>query len=373
MDSKHDVQFVGLNSPTASQAGWGSHACQGLYHTPRGKKPRVALIAAHYNIDFMEHYIAPYAAERGYGFLGWNTRFRGAEDQFLLEHALVDVGVGTRWLKEQAGIDTLILLGNSGGSSLLAAYQGEATASTMAAEHTGPLKEALGSLVKGDAFVSLNAHVGRPEVMTDWMDASVTDEWDPVPTDASLDPFNPKNGPPYSDEFITRYRQAQRDRNQRITDWVKKEKLRLAEFGIEDRYFPVARMWGDLRSMDPSIDPSDRKPQWCYRGNPVEANKSTGIARSCSLNSWLSMWSLETSRCQSAEHLAKFDVPTLVVQGTADEGVTPRDAQGIFDLVGSTNKELRMVPGAHYFEDSEADRRDAATVIFDWTDRTFAR
>ena len=373
MESKYDVQFIGLPSPTAPQAGWGAHPCQGLYYTPRGKRPRVAMFAAHYNVDFMEHYFAPYACERGYAFLGWNTRFRGAEDQFLLEHALVDIGVGTRWLKEQAGVDTLILLGNSGGSSLLAAYQGEATVSTMAAEHTGALKDALGSFVKGDAFVSLNAHLGRPDVMTDWMDASVTDEWDPAATDASLDPFNPQNGPPYSEEFIARYRQAQRDRNQRITDWVKAEKVRLAEFGIDDRNFALARTWGDLRCMDPSIDPSDRKPQWCYRGDPVEANKGAGIGRSCSLNSWLSMWSLETSRCQSAEHLAKFDVPTLVVQGTADEGVFPRDARGIYDLVGTPHKELRMVPGAHYLEGSDSDRRNAATIIFDWTDRLLSR
>ena len=45
-------------------------------------------------------------AERGYGFLGWNTRFRGAEDQFILEHALVDIAVGMRWLKEVAGVET---------------------------------------------------------------------------------------------------------------------------------------------------------------------------------------------------------------------------------------------------------------------------
>ena len=36
------------------------------------------------------------------GFLGWNTRYRGAEDLFALEHALIDIGVGVNWLKEQA-------------------------------------------------------------------------------------------------------------------------------------------------------------------------------------------------------------------------------------------------------------------------------
>ena len=42
-------------------------------------------------------------AERGYGFLGWNTRFRGNEAHFLLDHALAEIGVGVRWLREQPG------------------------------------------------------------------------------------------------------------------------------------------------------------------------------------------------------------------------------------------------------------------------------
>ncbi len=61
-DKFRDVEnrFVGLVSPTAPRFGHGSYPCQGLYWTPKRKKPRVALIATHYNVDFTEHYIAPY-------------------------------------------------------------------------------------------------------------------------------------------------------------------------------------------------------------------------------------------------------------------------------------------------------------------------
>ena len=34
-------------------------------------------------------------------------------------------------------------------------------------------------------------------MLTDWMDPSVLDEFDPTKTDAALDPFNSDNGPPY--------------------------------------------------------------------------------------------------------------------------------------------------------------------------------
>ena len=93
-------EFIGVDSPTAGRAGAGGHPCQGLYHRSAGHRPKVAMIATHYQIDFSEHYIAEYMASRGVGFLGWNTRFRGFESSFVLDHALVDIGVGVRWLRE---------------------------------------------------------------------------------------------------------------------------------------------------------------------------------------------------------------------------------------------------------------------------------
>ncbi|MDZ7675690.1 MAG: hypothetical protein U5K30_11565 [Acidimicrobiales bacterium] len=57
-------EWVGLPSPTARVAGHGSHPCQGIYHRAPGATPRVACIATHYSVDFAEHYLAPYLAER---------------------------------------------------------------------------------------------------------------------------------------------------------------------------------------------------------------------------------------------------------------------------------------------------------------------
>ena len=65
-----DARFVGLPSPTAPRGEVGSHPCQGIYWTPKGERPRVALIATHCNGDFSEHYLAPYIVSRGDGFLG---------------------------------------------------------------------------------------------------------------------------------------------------------------------------------------------------------------------------------------------------------------------------------------------------------------
>ena len=140
-------EFIGVDSPTAGRAGAGGHPCQGLYHRAAGHRPKVAMIATHYQIDFSEHYIAEYMASRGVGFLGWNTRFRGFESSFVLDHALVDIGVGVRWLRETAGVETVVLLGNSGGGSLMAAYQAQSGAV---------------DLPSADGYVASAAHPGRP-------------------------------------------------------------------------------------------------------------------------------------------------------------------------------------------------------------------
>ena len=358
-------EFVGLPSPTAARVGAGGHPCQGLYWTPAGSpRPHTAFIATHYNVDFAEHYIAPYLAERGFGFLGWNTRYRGAEDLFLLEHALIDIGVGVRWLREAAGVERVVILGNSGGGSLMAAYQAEASSPSLAEGLKGRGGEALASLPGADLYISLNAHKGRPEVLTDWMDASVVDEADPTLTDPALDPFSPANDPPYSAEFIARYRAAQKARNHRITDWAKAELARVNAAGVPDLLFPLYRTWADLRFMDPAIDPSDRPCPGCYRGDPAMANRSPGIGRVNSLKTWLSMWSLAESKCGG--QLGRLTLPALVVQSTADMGVFPSDARAIHAELGSTEKALELIPGAHYFEDSEAHRVAAADLLAGW-------
>ena len=77
--------------------------------------------------------------------------------------------------------------------------------------------EALHTLPKADLYISLNAHQGRPEVLTDWMDASVVDENDPTLTDESLKADEGQHGWDYIyepdaqsviDELLVRYLEA---------------------------------------------------------------------------------------------------------------------------------------------------------------------
>ena len=345
-------EWVALTSATSARAGHGPHPCQGLFHRSAAAPPKVACIATHYNVDFSEHYLGEPLAERGIGFLGWNTRYRGNEAFFLLEHALIDIGAGVRWLRDEAGADVVVIVGNSGGGSLMGAYQSQATDPSIEATVGLPLPDAVLDLPPADLYISVNAHPGRPEVLTAWMDPAVTDETDPLSVDPALDMFDPAHGPPYPPDFVERYRTAQVARNDRVTAWARAELDRLQAARAWDRVFNLHRVWADLRFADLSLDPSDRVAG-CYAGDPRGANFGPfAIGGTSTLRSWLSMWSLETSQCRGAPHLERIAVPSLVVQSLADRGVFPSDALAIRDALAAPDKTLELLPGEHYFEDT---------------------
>ena len=360
-------EFVGLASPIVGRAGAGGHPCQGIWHRPAGTAPTVAFIATHYNVDFSEHYLAPYLAERGFGFLGWNTRFRGNERSFLLDHAVAEIGVGVRWLKEVAGVETVVLLGNSGGGSLMAAYHSQAVEPNIEpAPGLRPL-DAIGGLIPGDLYVFLSAHPGRPEIFANWLDGSVTDESDPTAVDPSLDIYNPENGPPYDAEFLARYRQAQVDRSNRISRWAIEELERCRAAGVRDRLFVVNRVWADPRFVDPTLDPNDRTPNSCYLGDPAVANRGIyGVGLVNSLRTWLSMWSLEHSGCQAGPHLSRLRIPTLLVEAAGDSGVFPSDGDAIMAGLAAEDATRLSLPGDHYFLAPDEARDRVADTVAEW-------
>jgi alpha-beta hydrolase superfamily lysophospholipase len=119
--------------------------------------------------------------------------------------------------------------------------------------------------------------------------------------------------------------------------------------------------------IDPSIEPSDRRPNWCYLGEPVKANFGVfGVGTVSTLRTWLSMWSLRTSQCIAAPHLARITVPSLVVHATADACVYDSDARGLFDAFAAVDKTLEFIKGDHYLQEPAGARDQAADLIAAW-------
>lgn len=226
-------------------------------------------------------------------------------------------------------------------------------------------------LPAADALMMLAAHVSRHETLTEWMDASITDEAAPFDRDPELnlyDPANP-NQPPYSVEFVARYRAAQHARNRRITERVRGELDALRSSGDEhaERAFVVNGTMADPRWLDPTIDPSDRRPGWCFLGDPKVVNDGpVGLARFCTLRSWLSQWSLDDARGDAQKSLPSVTQPVLVVGNTADDACTPSHTMRLFEAISHDRKHLHQVGGAtHYYtgRDGRKHLAEAITVI----------
>lgn len=360
-------QFVTMASPVGYPAApFGASPLQGVYVTASEKRPATAFIATHVNLDFTEHYLGPLLAARGYGFLGWNTRFRGSEHLFLLDHAVAEIGAGIRWLHEEAGVERVVLIGNSGGGALMAAYQAQALSPYLAPVHGGRLTNAAEDLTPAELYISIASHPGRTDMALNFIDPSVTDETDPISVDPTLDMYDPANGPPYSAEFQARYRAGQLARNQRITDWVKAEmaRLREADQPTSDRVFTVHRLWADLRFVDPSIDPSARPTPGCWLGDPRWANYSPyALGNLCTLATWLSMWSVEDSQFSIRVSGPCITTPALIVAADGDTGVFPTDTAMITDFIAATDKTTVTLVGDHYFQNPGA--RDELTDLID--------
>lgn len=310
-------------------------------------------------------------AEAGLHVLACDSRYRGADYALIMEKVALDLGACVRHAREKLGYKKVVLLGWSGGGALSSFYQAEAEQPTLTSTPSGEgpdLTQA--GLTPADAVVFMAAHVSRHGTMTEWIDASILDESDPDRRDPDLDVYNPRNGPPFSEAFLARYREAQVARNRRITAWVKDKlaALRAAGRDNEEFAFVVHGTMADPRWLDPAIDPNDRKPGWCYLGDPKIVNMSpVGLARFSTLRSWLSQWSYDDARADGPACAARISRPVLVVNNSADDACTPSHAARLFEAVSHDNKAYAEIKGAtHYYQGQPDLGREAVEVVRNW-------
>jgi hypothetical protein len=178
--------------------------------------------------------------------------------------------------------------------------------------------------------------------------------------------------PPYDRAWLARYRQAQIDRNRRITAWVKRELERLRRAGrlADERGFVVHGTMADPATLDATIDPNEREIGVSYLGDPrVVNNGPVGLARFCTLRSWLSQWSYDDARADGVRAAAAITVPGLVVYNGADNICLPSLATAMFDAIRHADKQIHRVAGAnHYYigPDQRAKLTEAVGVCGAW-------
>jgi pimeloyl-ACP methyl ester carboxylesterase len=322
-----------------------------------GTQPTTAIVWCHPTANFLGHYALPGLAERGFGAIGFTSRYVGNDTNLIMENCLLDIGSLVAHLRT-LGYERIVLVGNSGGASIVPYYQAQAIAPSVTDPPGGGPDLTQAGLQAVDAIAMFNAHPSRSRLCTEWLDPAIADEHQPFERDAALDMYNPDNGPPFSDEFVTRYRDAQKARNRRITAWAEAQLRAITSpqhtpAGLEDMTFVVQGTTADLRFLDGNLDPSDREVGVSLWGPPAIANYlPAGIGRCSTLRSWINQWSVDRTLGDSLRWLPNVDSPVWVGVGTADPVVTPNMAQQMYDAATkSTARELVHVKGGtHYFE-----------------------
>jgi len=304
-----------------------------------------------------------------------NPRYRGNDTALIMEKCVLDLGACIADLKTRFGYEKVVLGGWSGGGSLSLFYQDQAETPTITHTPAGDEVDIVGAgLQAADGVMLLAAHISRSVTMTEWLDPSILDEARPFERDVSLNLYDPAfpETAPYSAAFVQRFRQAQIDRNRRITAWAKAQLAELKAAGDPDaeRCFVVQGTMSDVRWTDPTQDPSDRRPHTCYLGDPKIVNDGpVGLGRFTTLRSWLSQWSYDESRANGVVNAGRISCPVLVINNTADLACTPSHAQRLFDAVASADKSLVHIEGAdHYYAERPDLLPRATAAIGEWLD-----
>ncbi len=315
-------------------------------------------------------------AKAGHHILVASSRYRGNDAALLMEKVVQDLGESIKFAKKRLGYSKIVLGGWSGGGSLSAFYQQQATNPTLTSSPSGDGPDLTkAELPPADAIMLVAAHGSRHGTLTQCLDASILDESDPTVRDASLDIYGTEVSPPYSQEFLEHYFAAQIARNRKITAWVKEKlaAIKASDRPQDEHCFVVHGTMGDPRWLDPTIDPNGREPGVSYLGPPQEVNEGPfGLARYTSLRSWLSQWSYDDARGDGIACSRDLTVPALVVGNLNDEICTPAHTHGLYEAVGSADKELYEIPDAnHYYlgEGQDVPLAKAVEITDDWLKR----
>lgn len=346
----------------------------------RGERDSDTVIVAMHPIGSPAYLpLFPELARTGLHVIGCASRYSTGDSALQMENVLLDLGACVRDAKERLGYRRVVLAGWSGGGSPMMGYQAEAEKPTITRTAAGePTLLADTELPGADGVLLLAAPRSRHRLLTDFLDASVTDELRPEHgRDAEFDLYDPANPnqPPYGADFLAAYRARQRARAARITEFAQ---ATLADFRAagrpdDEHAFVVHGTMADPRWLDPTVDPNGRRPRWSYLGDPAVANNSPGaLLRFTTTRSWLSQWSPLTAQVDAGDAAPRVTAPVLVVLNGRDDAVPPSHPRQVFDAIGHQDKELVELPDAnHYF--SGAEQRShlsaAADLVHDWLHR----
>ena len=214
----------------------------------RGDKSKIAVLLMHSDGNYLEFPPAIAVAQRGYTCLAANVD----DYRSSLDHKVWQTARMMDRLRALPGIEKVLILGHSGGATMMSAYQAVAENGTQVLRgaekiipfdvpgYGGSWEEACANGAAGakerkytpaDGVLLLDANFGNGIMTLLSLDPSVTDEKAGRTDlrDPSLDLYNPENGynPAgchYSEEFVRRFWRGQAERMNRLIDYCMERK-----------------------------------------------------------------------------------------------------------------------------------------------------
>jgi pimeloyl-ACP methyl ester carboxylesterase len=402
--------YVALDSAIAGSA-------NAILMEPATPSPNshIVLVYTHIGGNQFSHWAGPELSKRGYRVLLLNHY--GSPIGF--EGIAPSIAQAVKYLRGVPGIDTVVLLGHSGGGPLMSFYQNLAENGPKVCQ--GPEKiypcrgKGLDGLPKADGLVLLDSHVGTAFTQLTYTDPAIMDETRAIGRHPALDMFNPKNGydsktkgATYGADFTRAFFAAQGARNEKLIANAQAQ-LAAIEAGqgafTDDVPFnvpgsrsarllqPDPRLLTHTRVAHPllkpdgttvtGIVPSVRPPMGpairSDLGSLPESNNTT-------VRRFLAEYALRTtkdygmtedaitgvewasSNTTAVSNIEGVTVPLLVMSMTCHYFLVPDEL--IFDHAASKDKQIVFVEGAsHVFAPCRQEFGDTVKRLFDYADK----
>ena len=215
-----------------------THRQGGVVYEPVRQEERAGtgIVLMHSDGDYYGFIPAPELAKRGFTVLASNV----GESRGPFEDKLEDVGRALEYMQSYEGIQRTVLLGHSGGATLMSAYQAVAEngVSIFQDEHRIVKMRDMKKLPKADAVMLLDSNWGNGVMTLVSLEPGITAQTSSRSLKPGFDLFDPKNGfhpegSRYSDEFVANYHKAQEERNNALIAYAL-ERLEQIEAGAGD-------------------------------------------------------------------------------------------------------------------------------------------
>lgn len=197
----------------------------GILYVPETKE-KTAVLVMHSDEDYLDFDTGPELAKRGFVTLCANVMVK--EGLFFDQSDKMQaVKAAVQYLRNLDGVEKIVLMGHSGGATLMTAYQAIAENGVSVFQGTEKIypHPDCGELPPADGVMLLDANWGNAAMQLFSLDPAVVDETSGRKLDPALNLFLPENGfdpkgSCYSQDFICRFQKAQSARNNRLLEFA---------------------------------------------------------------------------------------------------------------------------------------------------------